>query len=534
MRKPAAVGVALVAAVGLGLVGTLPAEGQGLDLSAVPRAVCGPGSDPETAEQGRVPPADRESGRADRAYTCNTELVGHHGSTGGFKVWRYIDANGTECAFYDSTILLPVNVLDQASTGLGVIVLDMTDPSNPVATANLTTPAMLSPHESVVLHEGRGLLAAALGTAATYPGIVDIYDVSQDCLHPTLLSSTPVGFLGHESGMSPDGMTMWVASTATAFAAAIDISNPALPVPLWVGTQPSHGINISDDGTRAYFTPLDIDNQGIIFPTSGEFDAGVTILDVTEIQERQPNPQPHVIAELTWPEASIPQTAIPVTIDGHPYLVEIDEYVPVFDFFSQDAIPGAARIIDIGDETAPRVVSNIRLEVHDPEVRAAGAAADFPNLSGGLLGYVGHYCSVPQRDDPGIVACGMTASGLRVFDIRDPLHPREIAYYNAPANPNTLLGRTGTAVNFSAPAFVPERSEIWYADASSGFWAVRVTNGVWPFADDEPAGSVAGEEADGDEPPTTPSTGASPLAGAAVALLVAAGLIGRRRHSAAA
>ena len=35
----------------------------------------------------------------------------------------------------------------------------------------------------------------------------------------------------------------------------------------------------------------------------------------------------------------------------------------------------------------------------------------------------------------------------------------------------------------SRPAFVPERGEIWYSDANSGFYALRVTNGVWPFTE---------------------------------------------------
>jgi hypothetical protein len=31
----------------------------------------------------------------------------------------------------------------------------------------------------------------------------------------------------------------------------------------------------------------------------------------------------------------------------------------------------------------------------------------------------------------------------------------------------------------SSPSFVPERKEIWYSDGYSGFYAIRVTNGVW-------------------------------------------------------
>jgi hypothetical protein len=35
---------------------------------------------------------------------------------------------------------------------------------------------------------------------------------------------------------------------------------------------------------------------------------------------------------------------------------------------------------------------------------------------------------------------------------------------------------------FSSPSFVPERGEIWYSDGDTGFYAVRLTNGVWPMA----------------------------------------------------
>ena len=33
----------------------------------------------------------------------------------------------------------------------------------------------------------------------------------------------------------------------------------------------------------------------------------------------------------------------------------------------------------------------------------------------------------------------------------------------------------------SSPSFVPERGEIWYSDGFQGFFAVRLTNDVWPF-----------------------------------------------------
>src|SRR5215207_11677801 len=87
-------------------------------LLPTPRADCGPGSRPETGIQGRVSPEDHESGRAAQGFTCNTELVGSYskpsamGTVGGFKLERSVDAAGHACAYYDTTLMYPTNLLD--------------------------------------------------------------------------------------------------------------------------------------------------------------------------------------------------------------------------------------------------------------------------------------------------------------------------------------------------------------------------------------------------------------------------------------
>jgi hypothetical protein len=133
-------------------------------------------------------------------------------------------------------------------------------------------------------------------------------------------------------------------------------------------------------------------------------------------------------------------------------------------------------------------VSNIRLAVHQPENRPE--LANDPGASSPLQGYAGHYCNVPQRNEPGIVACSMIASGLRIFDIRDPYAPKEIAYYVAP---NTRSNTAGPPSNYamSSPTFVPERNEVWYTDGNSGFYNVRLSN--WPGASTPNAGVAAGD-----------------------------------------
>lgn len=433
--------------------------------AATPRAVCGPGSRPETGIQGRVSRAEHESGRAAEGYTCNTEVVGSYttpnatGTVGGFKVERYTDAAGHDCAYYDTTLLYPTNLLDFEA---GVNVLDMSDPTHPVRTQRLLTPAMLSPHESLILSKEKGVLAAVLGNPAFGPGFVDVYNISQDCRFPVLKSSAPVGFLGHESGIAVDGNTFYSASPGTPTLTAVDISNQSLPVPLVTTPVQSHGLTLSHDGNRAY--------------VAAGGGAGMIILDTSEVQARKQNPQIREISRLQWESMSIPQNAIPITIKGHPYVVEIDEYTDATTGNGEGKI-GAGRIIDIGDETKPKVISNLRLEVHQPEHKAERDGDPGANIP--VQGYGGHYCNVPTRVDPTIVACSMIISGLRIFDITDPYHPREVAYFNAPSNPRITPVFEQSNWAMSSPSFVPERKEIWYTDGYSGFYAIRVTNGAW-------------------------------------------------------
>jgi hypothetical protein len=525
MQKLTRTAFALAAA---GLVATLavPIVARAADsdvASATPRAQCGPGSVPETGMQGRVVAADANGVR------CNMAPVGHFGNSGGFRVHRYVDAARHECAYYDSTPMFPLTAWKQGAELTGVYVLDMSDPTNPVKTDNLLTPAMQSPHESLSINTKRGLLAANMGNAFTYPGVVDIYDISGDCRHPVLKSSTLSGILGHEGAFSPDGNTLWVTSGGAGTMAALDVTDPANPVRIWssVNEYRVHGENLSDDGNRFYGAVL----------ASGKND-GLTIFDVSEVQARKPDPQVKVVSQTRWANISIPQTAIPVTIGGHAYAVEIDEFASddssPLPSSADDARVGAARIIDIADETKPVVVSDIRLEVNQPGNRAK--VMGDPGTTNPIAGYAGHYCAVPQRTDPGIVACSFILSGLRVFDIRDPLHPKEIAYFNPPGDFGSSPEKTSFAM--SAPAFAPERGEIWYADGNTGVYALRVTNGVWPFATtaasaSAPQPAVLAQTASRPAPADTgadrlPVTGGSTLwAVAGVAVLMAA--VGARR-----
>ena len=451
---------------------------SGVDGAPAPaqRARCARGDLPETDRQGRVPARDYASGRAAEGYTCNARVVAATGGTGGFQVHRYVDRAGRECAYYDSTLVFPKDAYKGEPTG--TYVLDMSDPRAPRRTAVLDTPAMQTPHESLRLHAGRGLLVANAGSPSTQVGWLDVYDVSVDCRTPVLRSSSAFAGLGHEGGMSPDGLTYWAATTATAGITAFDLTDPAAPTVVWRSADwATHGVSTSPDGTRLYLA--DMGKPALVaYRRTLVGGGGLRILDVSDVQRRVPNPQVREIAELTWPEATIPQNQIPVTIRGRSYLVQIDEYdTNVFEYRPDEEV-GAGRIIDISDERRPRVVSHLRLEVHDKAARGTDQRDD-PGAQRVGQGYAGHYCALPREVDPGIVACSMIASGLRVFDIRNPLRPREVAYHIAPQVSGPDPSERG-AYAMAAPAFVPERREIWYSDANTGFYVLRLPPKAWP------------------------------------------------------
>jgi|tagenome__1003787_1003787.scaffolds.fasta_scaffold20985121_2 hypothetical protein len=428
-------------------------------LVATPRATCGPGSKPEPGIQGRVP-----AGSAGDGLWCNMTMISHQGTSGGFKVLRYIDTQGHECAFYDTALLFPLNAFNLQSSGVGVAVLDMSDPTHPVQTDTLTEPPMLSPHESLNLNVKRGLLAAVDGNPATYPGVVSIYDVHRDCRHPEHDFTGLIARLGHESGFSMDGKTFYATGTAYKAITAIDVTDPKNPHPIWQGNVTSHGMSLSDDGDRAY----------IADPTG----RNMLILDTSQVQARKPSPQTREISRLTWDKASIPQNAIPFTSHGHPYVLEFDEYdASTLGSGSPDDV-GAGRIIDIADEQAPKIVSYLRLQVDQPADHAA--AKGDPGGGGSPQGYAAHYCNIPTREDPKLVACSFIASGLRLFDISDVAAPREVGYFVAPTQARTENQGQASDFAMSMPAFATDRREIWFTDGTSGFYALRVNQDVWP------------------------------------------------------
>jgi hypothetical protein len=83
-----------------------------------------------------------------------------------------------------------------------------------------------------------------------------------------------------------------------------------------------------------------------------------------------------------------------------------------------------------------------------------------------------HYHDIDDPADTTFVMASMWNAGVRVFDVRDPGRPREVAYFNpgdvAPGSTTTLDQAWGHV------RYVPETGHIWFATASGGFWVVEI------------------------------------------------------------
>jgi len=492
----------------------------------VPRVPsCAPDDRPETALQGQVPAALRESGFG--GFNCNLKLVSQlQGEGASWSSATYTDRKGQTC-FYHATMGESPALNNPAAPprmNPGVPVINITNPAQPVRVSSLTSTAMLDPWESLRVNLARGLLAADNGVGGVGGPEIDLYDITSDCTAPQLLASVPVGTgtdggivpatkpLGHEGGFSPDGFTYYVGGFYSQTYYAVDLTVPTRPklisaismADLGLGSLP-HGLSVSQDGTRAYFVsagnvgtaagstqpPLDNPNA------TG--DNGFFVIDTSEVQNRRPNAQMHRIATVPVRNGSAAQHTIPFSVAGKPYLVEVDEggsggiQDPSATGVKAACNAGMtpfplAHIYDMSSEATPRLISELRLETHAVE-NCGKVIPDILGLS--TFTYGSHYCSVDNRENATALACSYFNSGVRVFDIRNPAKPKEIAYYNpasvqAPGagSAHLMFGQHragGPDWCASRLDFDFDRRLLTTACQDNGLLVLAFGNGTWPF-----------------------------------------------------
>lgn len=472
--------------------------------NVVQKATCGTGDRPESALQGQVPAAMRAAGF--QGFNCNLQLVAQSRNDGGsWQAAFFEDGAGHKCGYYDSS-----SATAGRTNRLGTAVIDTTAPNSATATTFLTTTGMTDPWESLKVNTRRQLLGAVNALNGNGGPELDLFDISGDCRYPQLLSTLPVGrsdgsgqyvaaVRGHEGNFAPDGLTYYASNLSAGYIYPIDITNttkPRLLTQYFTSPGRVHGLNISEDGKRLYAALL---GQGIANPTrvaGSPPNNGLQILDVSEVQARVPNPTIRVVGQVMWDDGGGAQHTIDIQIKGKPYVIHVDEAgsggnsaagweaacamnLPAWQF---------ARIIDISDETRPKVVSKQMLEAYDPK----NCSKVLPDLAGlGSFTYGAHYCSVDNKRNATTMACSYFNSGIRVFDIRNPERVKEIAYFNPPGtttqSPGSNHNRAGGWVA-GGPDWCTTQIKLDAATGTlqamcqdNGFLVLKFTNGVWPF-----------------------------------------------------
>jgi hypothetical protein len=504
--------------IGVSLIGSYdPVQASQITAKseAVPKVTrCAKGDQPEVALQGQVPAAIRATGFT--GFNCNLKLMGQwRGDGGTFSSAMFKDRAGHRCFYFAS----PYN-RDRQGNEIkreypGVAVVDISDSSRPVFTTSLTTPAMLDPWESLRVNPRRQVLAADFGPGAPMGSggpELDLYDLSGDCRYPQLISSTPMSYgattdtttvkmlMGHEGSFAPDGLTYYVGDITNGAYFAVDIMNMAKPkviarvdtsAPGSLGGGP-HGLSISDDGNRGYFTSGDIHMKPL--PDTQRSKNGFNIVDISEVQARKADPQMRVIASVEVRDGTAAQHTLPFKIAGRQYLVHVDESGGLLVNPKGACEAGLtpypmARIYDIADETHPKLISKLMLETHE----LANCARVLPDIVGvGGFTYGSHYCSVDNRANATVLACAYFNSGIRVFDIRDPARPKEIAYFNPPGavispSGEPLAQQAGPGLCPSRLDFDFQRKELITMCQHTGMLVMQFENNVWPMRESTPS-----------------------------------------------
>src|SRR5439155_3763888 len=124
-----------------------------------------------------------------------------------------------------------------------------------------------------------------------------------------------------------------------------------------------------------------------------------------------------------------------------------------------------AWLTDIGDERAPKTVSQLTLAINGPANCAAQAQS-------GVNSTV-HYEGVDNPDHTRFVMLPMKNAGLRVFDVSDPTAPTEVAYFNAgqyrSSDGTTVLDRARMHTYYDAST-----GHIWLTTETGGFWVLEL------------------------------------------------------------
>lgn len=476
---------------------------------------------PSTGLQGQIPVAEQRSGRAQEGYWQGLRLVGQ----------ADILARGAnfqlawlgDCAYVSSG----GENLDPQHEMNGVAVIDAADPTQPQLVSVLRSPGAVNSKIALETNAPRGILAVASRDTP----VIDLYAAPTDCSAPVLISSIVLEVPVQGLRLAPDGLTLYAVDApgelraspdpAIEFAgssprsddidelvtplpgllmyALDDLSQPELllrwdpnthlrpeltspvgtddaaypPAPEVIEGDPVHLPQPPDPERSGPPTiilhDIDLNERGsrVYLSNSAGPKNGVMILDVASVQRRRSRLRTRIVGQVSWDHDLGGANAVEHFIRGErTYLLVTDTLA------SPRLCPwGHARMIEITKEWRPELLAPIALEVNDK--------ANCPSVFEDEATYSAHYPSVDDKADATTAFFSWFASGLRVFDIRDPTAPVEVAYYMPPPIAE-LSFATDDSLSFDAATdfWDATTSRVRYRPDTGHVWFVSIENGL--------------------------------------------------------
>ena len=443
-------------------------------------AAARPSNRPEPGLQGQQMPADNPGSVLAQPYSKGVRVVGREPLQGRDSNLQLAWVGS--CAYVSSTSQkFLMWGAKAAPETFGVAVIDVRDPQAPRQVGLLRDRGALYASETLhaVTAGARKVLVAGSYGAKDDAAYTDVYDVS-DCLHPRHMAEIRWPESVHTLTLSPNGRRLY-ATRIEPFTGkgGIDVEDISdLAHPRYIGkfraTRPdgtdyefaAHEISISPDERRIYAGVISSSggdlNKGIkIFPPNreglGPDAGGIYIFDNSDLALGRSDPKMRLIGTAVhggW------HSVMPSNIGGVPHLVAGGELL---------ACPGSwPKIVNIADERKPVIEGEIRLAMNHVENCPAWSAAE--KASGGISPDAGtatiHFNDVDSATHTRLGLINFLWAGLRIFDIRKPASPREVAYFK----PGDGCG--------GHVRYLPKSGEIWLACSASGFWVLKLTPDV--------------------------------------------------------
>jgi hypothetical protein len=342
----------------------------------------------------------------------------------------------------------------------GWTVLDVTDPAHPTAQAFVAGPPntmtlqiqvadglMVTGLEKPLFDliadvpwQGKAwLLWDAMTTRKYAPWKVSheglwIWDVL-DPVHPKRIGAWESGATGTHRNFYDGGRYVHVATTMPGFRGHIyvvlDIGDPAHPLEVsrWFLSEQEVASGVRPRRAGYYLHgPAHVEGDRAYLPYGV---GGMVILDVSDVRH------PRLVGRLEMPDDLGSPIGVHTVVPIPHRRLAIINSEPLAERCHRDEGKNYAAIVDITDEAAPRIVSFLP----EPAPPPGSPSATFCNQGGRFGPHNQHHAQHQPHlfASETLVFLTYFNAGLRLYDIADAAHPREIAYF-VPPDPTERLG----------------------------------------------------------------------------------------------